>query len=426
MRTLKALLRHVALHPALLNIAKNICAAARPPHIQDHVLAELTPYKVGKSPIETPRLNIVVPGISEQHVFGGIATALNLFEATGVRFKDLRIIVSDEQSAVVPKEKFYSDWFNVPLGAQDKAGNIITIAGDRYNKLIPIRKNDYFIATAWWTALAIKSFQKSQREIYGKAPRRFGYMIQDFEPGFYAWSARYALAMASYADPKRTIGIFNTSLLRNYFHDNGINFDDEYIFEPRLNDSLKKYLPLVSASQKNRKILIYGRPSVERNAFPLIKAGLERWSQDYPNSSLWEVISLGETHADIPLPGGGVIHSLGKVSINEYSEHLLTAAVGLSLMVSPHPSYPPLEMAVFGAAVITNRYKNKDLASLHPNIISVNDITPENLSKSLIEVCDKYESDSPKSINQNPSNFFFLQESAPFDFAPELAQRLMD
>lgn len=43
---------------------------------------------------------------------------------------------------------------------------------------------------------------------------------------------------------------------------------------------------------------------------------------------------------------------------------MLDTYAGISLMSSPHPSYPPLEMSVFGIKVITNNYSNKDLSSL--------------------------------------------------------------
>jgi hypothetical protein len=55
--------------------------------------------------------------------------------------------------------------------------------------------------------------------------------------------------------------------------------------------------------------------------------------------------------------------------------------VGLPLMPSPHPSYPPLEMAHFGVLTITNGYANKDLSSAHDNIISIRDIRPVTIAE---------------------------------------------
>ena len=44
--------------------------------------------------------------------------------------------------------------------------------------------------------------------------------------------------------------------------------------------------------------------------------------------------------------------------------------LGLSLMSTPHPSYPPLDLAACGAVAVTNRYGVKrDLSSYSSNII---------------------------------------------------------
>jgi hypothetical protein len=73
-----------------------------------------------------------------------------------------------------------------------------------------------------------------------------------------------------------------------------------------------------------------------------------------------------------------------------YAELLRTAGVGLSLIASPHPSYPPLEMAHFGVLTITNGYANKDLSSAHDNILSIRDIRPETIAEAVAIACKKF------------------------------------
>ena len=60
-------------------------------------------------------------------------------------------------------------------------------------------------------------------------------------------------------------------------------------------------------------------------------------------------------------------------------------------MVSPHPSYPPLEMATFGIKVITNAYGSKDLTSFSQNIISLKDCSSANIAKTLMNICQNEE-----------------------------------
>ena len=71
------------------------------------------------------------------------------------------------------------------------------------------------------------------------------------------------------------------------------------------------------------------------------------------------------------------MRSIGKLDLDAYAALLRESAIGISLMVSPHPSYPPLEMAHLGMLVLTNRFAAKDLATWHPNITAVDDISAE-------------------------------------------------
>jgi len=130
--------------------------------------------------------------------------------------------------------------------------------------------------------------------------------------------------------------------------------------------------------------LIYGRPSVARNGFSLIIESLKRWASLQSNLQEWEVISVGEGHKPIPIGNGKVIRSLGKLSLEDYAELLLRSAIGISLMVSPHPSYPPLEMAHFGLLTITNSYANKNLSCCHENIYSIDCLTPDRIADALL------------------------------------------
>ena len=58
------------------------------------------------------------------------------------------------------------------------------------------------------------------------------------------------------------------------------------------------------------------------------------------------------------------MRALGKLDLDAYGSLLRESAVGLSLMVSPHPSYPPLDMAHLGLRVVTNGFGPKDLSSV--------------------------------------------------------------
>lgn len=404
--------------PAVINIAP---AAAG--HNAWTVIPEIVPLSARRSPLNEPRLNLCVPSLSEQHVFGGIATALQLFDELSAGFDHLRILVTD--AAVSPGDivKRYTNWKIVAKTDADCPGRLIFQATDRRGS-IPVRKNDYFVATAWWTAWLVRGLLRWQKSEFALSGRRFAYLIQDYEPGFYAWSSHYVLAEATYRHPEEIVAIFNTRMLREHFEYSGYRFDRVFVLEPRLNEQLAAHRCRSPRRQKERTILIYGRPSTPRNAFALIVLALQIWAQNYSGAAAWRVVSVGEPHADIPLGKGIVIKSLGKLALADYAEALDTAAIGISLMISPHPSYPPLEMAAFGMRVITNGYGHKDLSKLHTGIVSVPVPEPENIARELGQLCDAFENDPWTNQGENFINGTF--EGGEISFSPDSILRALE
>ncbi|MNP72706.1 hypothetical protein D3C76_1693150 [compost metagenome] len=84
-------------------------------------------------------------------------------------------------------------------------------------------------------------------------------------------------------------------------------------------------------------------------------------------------------------------------------------------MISPHPSYPPLEMAHFGVKVLTNNYANKDLSKLHGNITSLENISPDVIAHTLSELSRKFEEGVlPPCDNRGMINYLNDQHQFPF------------
>lgn len=367
-----------------------ISAAADQPVVREPeiTVGETLPIEPVRSVLqggERPRLNLLVPALSIRHVFGGISTALQVFDALLGDDSDARIILTDETRFSGDDNAAFQDWTICALDDADRPGRIIIPAGDRFGRKLPIRSNDRFMATAWWTARLARDLAGWQTGEYGLGrPQPFVYLIQDYEPGFYPWSARYALAEATYHDPDRFLPVFNTSLLKRYFLAQGHRLDKGLVLEPGLNPQLRDLLTTLPCPARERQILVYGRPGTERNAFPVLVEGLKMWSAAHPGNG-YRLLSAGEPHPAIPLAHGQVLESVGKLTLRGYADHLLRSELGISLMVSPHPSYPPLEMAAFGMRVITNRFAEKDLSEWTPAIRSIEPLAPETLSKAIEE-----------------------------------------
>jgi O-antigen biosynthesis protein len=145
---------------------------------------------------------------------------------------------------------------------------------------------------------------------------------------------------------------------------------DELVLVPQVDVRALAALPRRAGADGPLRVLLYGRPSVPRNLFETALRGLGLWMADRTDPRPVEVVSAGEAHAPVDLGAGVVLRPLGQLSWQAYEQELAQSHLGLSLMLSPHPSYPPLEMTAAGLVVVTNRHEGKDLSSLSPRVVS--------------------------------------------------------
>ena len=349
-------------------------------------IAEIVPCHARESGSDGARLNLLLPSINSRHYFGGIHTAVVLYREMLERFPRSRIILTDAAPEVDALQRF-PDHVLVNLEEDDPAPRQIVAFNDRYARTLPLAMGDRWLSTAWWTAYGAQQLSAWQQDRYG-IKGRSGYLIQDFEPGFYPWSSQSFVALGTYR-PDQDVAVFNTSQLSDYFDHCGIGFKNRFVFEPTLNEGLRRALEaqIEAPFLRRKQILVYGRPSTPRNAFELICESLRIWASTMPDATEWEIVSAGELKEDLDL-GGVRIRALGKLDIDAYGELLSTASVGLSLMVSPHPSYPPLEMAAFGMGVVTNTFQNKNLESVFPGLRSASTMSPAGIAATLVAECE--------------------------------------
>lgn len=316
----------------------------------------------------TPRLTVLLPHLEEKGIFGGIATAALL----ALKFKiahpsiRLRFALTEGEGSVEALERVLGSYFSDELSRLHYEIRPVYDRNQAAHSL-SVSENDFFLATAWWTCYSARAMSKF---------RPFLYLVQDYEPCFYPWGEEFVGAENTYK--MDFVPIFNSASLRDFFQLKHLLAPEvqarAMMFEPAINPNLfgprEARIPHPSGK---RIVFLYGRPSVARNLFSLacqaLALSIEKGA--FPSGE-WSFFSAGEPHEPVNLGKGCVLNSLGKLSLSEYSQLLKSTDVGLSLMVSPHPSYPPLEIASRGALCVTNRYENKDLSVLHENIISCN------------------------------------------------------
>ncbi|MGY4350480.1 glycosyltransferase involved in cell wall biosynthesis [Bradyrhizobium sp. GM7.3] len=315
-----------------------------------------------------PSVNVLLPGLRLKHMSGGPNTALLVASMLAERGERIRLIACDaslegEEAALFP---YMERLLNRPL-ARDC---IEIVDGFDRTRPIPIGIRDVFFATAWWTA------QIAKYAVANTANKTFVYLIQDFEPILHEGSTFQARALETYGLPH--IPVINTQLLLDHLVREGAGrfadpafAADALWFNPALDRG--HYFPVPSQSKK-KVLLFYARPNIaRRNLFELGLVALRRAvASGAIDKNNWEVWAMGENIPPIALGEGVMLNPLPWMGFDEYAGRVRTADLMLSLMLSPHPSYPPLEMAASGKLVVTNSFSVKTaerMRALSPNII---------------------------------------------------------
>lgn len=327
-------------------------------------LSDITQNPV--DPIETiiidepvKRLNLVTDTIDAHSLLGGVATALIVATEFANRYNyELRIITRNshvsptnyykimEISDIKPAEKvsFYSDF-------------------ERHNKAVDykldISKDDIFFATSWWSAKAI-----SETTIR----KRFFYIIQEVETFFYNFGPEHLLCsqMMQHEDIDY---IINSGYLYEYFSQHNKHIvENGCYFEPAFPEKLYKKNSF--APKTKYKLFFYARPNNPRNLYSIgvymLNRAVERGILD---TNEWEIYCAGQNAPVIEFSNGTKSNNLGQLSWTEYAEFLTDVDLGLCLMYTPHPSYPPFDVACSGGVVLTNKMMNKTSFDCCKNVI---------------------------------------------------------
>jgi tetratricopeptide (TPR) repeat protein len=393
----------------------------RPVALRRLLPVDLVPFNTTASAAKKPRLNLVVPTIDRTLGYAGLANCFELFfklmDALGKDW-DARILGTGHDPTVrfIPPEGFAF----VELGEFDWSGrSTVCNATQRTWRLMDLRRDDIFLATAWQTAHITSLVCEDQSRIFHIPQRKFIYFIQDYEPPFHPWSSLYYLADATYQRPENFDAVFNTEILARFFKDHkGIEgYKYNPAFTPQIAQSVRRVKRL-------KNCLIYYRTHAVRNCHELCEIIVEELVNKDPQFYAdWRFLAIGEGSPET-VPGSR-IERLGRLSLEEYGGLMSRSAVGLSLMVSPHPSYPPLEMAAAGMLVLANTYEAKDLSKLHENIVSWRSGRISDAVVQLDRLCRAFEHDEEVGWRgKSKVDWFFTPTDNLQEIARALAKQL--
>jgi hypothetical protein len=374
---LPRLLRKIAAQASLMRqdperFARNVMQLTHPALFEERLsdILNAVPMYVRVDPAlaDRPSLNVLSSALTENGMTGGPNTIVNLAFRIARLGVPVRMVTTVETSHLTP------GWF---------ARHAAQLIGDTALPAVPIvtaadparplavGPKDVFLASHWTTAQQLKPVL-DRMEV-----RQFLYILQEFEPAFYPWSSNYALAIETYG--LDFWPVINQGLLAEFLFAQPLGRladpstrDRATVFEPAIESRLFK--PPAVAAKGPPRLLFYARPSNTRNLFGLGLASLREVAAD-PVFKGWEFLAIGGRGGvpDLPIGGGHVLRPAPWKDYEGYAQSLQAADVLLCPMLSPHTSYPVLEMAACGGLSVTNSFATKTaerLAELSPDIVT--------------------------------------------------------
>lgn len=309
-------------------------------------------------PYEGRRLNLVTDSINSGSLFGGVATAIVFSSLLAERWGcDLRVVTRTEKAT---KDNFRRVLEANGINFSKNVEFLFAQCSDSKAE-IPIGDGDLFLTTSWWTT-------KSVKETFGE--KRILYILQEDERAFYPYGDEY-LQCNELLKSKGLKFIINTKLLYDHFVSEGFeNIKENGLwFEPSWPQNLFYYERRNMPQKSN--FFFYARPNNIRNLFYLglevINTALDR---GVINPNEWDFYFVGKDIPELRISNSYYPKIYQNLNLADYADLVRNMDLGLCLMFSPHPSYPPLDLAASGAVVVTNRYGMKqNLDNYSKNIL---------------------------------------------------------
>jgi len=290
----------------------------------------LAQHEAEREPFDVRTVNWFIPDI-DSPFYGGINTAFRIADQLA---RDHGVI---NRFVVMAAEN--ESFVRSALAAafpRLASSELEFIQGNDDRQLTGVSPADVSIATLWLTGYSVAHFPHTRRRFY---------LIQDFEPMFYAAGTNYALAEESYR--LGLYGLCNTDRLldiyRSQYGGEGASFMpavDPTVFHARGRGRLDHDDPVT--------VFLYARPGHWRNCWELASLALDELKQRLGDRV--RIVTAGSWARPDDL-GKGIEH-LGLLDYRDTGALYRSADIGIALTLSAHPSYLPLELMACGTPVV--------------------------------------------------------------------------
>lgn len=316
--------------------------------LMERALPNLSPLNIVPATENGNAVTMVTDSVASGQLLGGVGTAV-LLAATIAQSRGwtLRIVTRmfrTDDMAVRALLKLQNVVYSGPI-------EVIFSDGSPGSAGVPLSERDLVLTTSWWGTWSTRRTVPDDQIVY---------LLQEDERMFYPHDDRHLLCDETLNSTDIRF-VVNSELLMSHFRDSGTAGPSTrgISFEPAFPDEI--YYPAKHAGRRN--LLFYARPDHPRNLF---LRGLQALEQAFAEGMFpadrWDVhfFGMGITKVDF---GGRSITYHDALSWSDYAALIRKADLGLSLMYTPHPSYPPLDLAASGAVVVTNSFGPKGTAA---------------------------------------------------------------
>jgi SAM-dependent methyltransferase len=329
-------------------------------------------------------LTLVTDSLGSGSLFGGVGTSMILATMLARRLgASLRVVTRTEQ----PEPSSFGTVLRAHSIVWDKNVEFSYAPRDGGGS-IPYREDEIFLTTSWWsTWAALRSLD----------PRKIVYLLQEDERLFYPSGDERIACSEVLADPRIRFAV-NTALLRDYLVDEGFENirENGVAFEPAFPESI--YFRQTRPPDTRKRFFFYARPDNARNLFIRgLEAVTDALAQGVMPPNEWQLHFVGSRVPSVELPGGIKPAIAQNLPWPEYAALIRSVDVGLSLVATPHPSYPPLDVAACGGIAVTNRFGPKHSLDRYSRNIICSELSREGLVDGIAQAVE-LAADEPRRL----------------------------
>src|SRR5689334_5585717 len=265
-----------------------------------------------------PRVVVLLPHLDVDKMSGGPNTVFHVTARLAGEGLRLRYVATS--GALRPGPAAVLDHVRRVTGVDLPEDAASFVEASRRRDALNLGRRDVVVASWWPTAhLADASLAHIDADA-------FLYVVQDYEPGFYPWSTKSALAEATYGMPMRPV--VNEPFLATFLEERRVGrFEDDgasrRTFLPAVDREVFRPRPEARSASGERRLVYYARPKNPRNLFEIgLRALRAAVDQGVFGDGPWSFQAIGQELPDLPLAEGRVLRSTPWLSYEAYGELL--------------------------------------------------------------------------------------------------------